>query len=164
MRAVTYLLGVILFELLTGELPFRGNARMLVHQVINEEPPSPRLFHSGLPRDVETICLKCLEKEPAKRYESAVALAYDLRRFLAGEPILARPVTKRERTWRWCKRNPVVSTLATGLVLSLLGGLTGVTIQWLRQETARVESERANAALEEQAYGLRIALPFNFGR
>jgi len=167
-RSDVYSLGVILFELLTGERPFRGNARMLLHQIIYDDPPSPRRLNGSVARDLETICLKCLEKEPGKRYGTALHVAEDLKRHLAGEPIEARPVTRLERTWRWCRRNPTVSVLATGLAIALLGGLGGVTIQWLRAEEARAdsddarrESEQARAALEEQAYGLRMSAAFH---
>ena len=90
-----YSLGVILFELLTCERPFRGNVRMLVHQVINDEAPSPRRLNGAVPRDLETICLKCLEKESAQRYPTAEALASDLRRFRHGESIQRVPSALR---------------------------------------------------------------------
>lgn len=111
-RSDVYSLGVILFELLTGERPFRGSTRMLVQQILQDEAPSPRKYRANISRDLETISLKCLEKEPAKRYASAGALADDLKRFLRAEPILARPVNKVERAWRWCKRNPAITGLA----------------------------------------------------
>src|SRR5262249_6535069 len=118
--ADTYALGTILYELVTSRPPFRG-ARILetLEQVRKQEPVPPSRLQPGLPRDLETICLKCLQKEPLKRYDCALALADDLRRFLEGKPILARPVGYGERVWRWAKRNPGLASLS-GVALSLL--------------------------------------------
>jgi len=111
-RSDIYSLGVILFEMLTGEKPFRGTSQMLLHQVLKEDPPNPRKLNGSVPREMETICLKCLEKEPEKRFASAQELAAELQRYLNGEPILSRPISSLERGWRWCRRNPVVTGLA----------------------------------------------------
>jgi tRNA A-37 threonylcarbamoyl transferase component Bud32/tetratricopeptide (TPR) repeat protein len=153
-RSDVYSLGVILYQLLTGELPFRGSERMLILQILDQEPPAPRRFDSHIPRDLETICLKCLEKEPHKRYQSARALSDELRRFLRGEPIQARPITSLGRGWRWCKRNPQVAGLAGTVALLLLfvavaGPIVALSQFSLRQE-ADSRAHEAELARKEQ--------------
>jgi WD40 repeat protein/serine/threonine protein kinase len=121
-RSDVYSLGVILFELLTGERPFRGDVRMLLRQVVEDEAPPARKLNSGVSRDLETVCAKCLEKAPARRYATAADLADDLRRFLAIEPIHARPVGRSERLWRWCRRQPLAAGLTAAITFSLVLG------------------------------------------
>lgn len=116
-----YSLGAILYELLTGRAPFLAATPMeTVMQVLHQEPVPPSRLRSKLSKDLETICLKCLQKSPEKRYTSAELLAEDLRRFQAEEPIVARPVSDTERFWRWCKRKPVVASLSAISLILLL--------------------------------------------
>ncbi len=162
-RSDVYSLGVILFKLLTGERPFRGNPRMLIHQVLHDEPPSPRKLDGHIPRDLETTCLKCLEKEPERRYQSAQELSDELRRFLRGEPIQARPISRLARGWRWCRRNPLHVTLSIALLLAI--GLVSVTtvLLWIQEknralEMANTQLEKANTQLKQAHNKLDKAL------
>ena len=150
-RSDVYSLGVIFYELLTGEMPFRGNRAMLIHQVLNEEPRAPRKLNDRVPRDLETICLRAMAKEPARRYQSAAKMSDDLRRFLRGEPILARPVGRVERVGRWCKRNPSLAVTGGLAILALAATIVVSVVLALFQADAaarlRGEQEQTQAAL-----------------
>lgn len=122
-RSDLYSLGVILYELLTGERPFQGNRRLLLLQVLEDDPRPPRQFVDHLDRDLETICLKALAKAPARRYQSASQLADDLRRHLRGEAIEARPVGRAERLIRWCRRYPLAATVFVAVAVSSMASL-----------------------------------------
>jgi serine/threonine-protein kinase len=137
-----YALGAILYESLTGRPPFRAEtAGETVLQVIHQEPASPSRLNAKVPRDLETICLKCLRKEPESRYASAAALADDLRRFGEGRPIQARPLGWAGRFWRWCRRKPAAAALVA-MALALVG-LTLGSLLWLEAQQAERRAEIA---------------------
>jgi eukaryotic-like serine/threonine-protein kinase len=155
--ADVYALGVILYELLTGGPPFRGTTALeILDQVKNAEPVAPSRQVAGLPRDVETIALKCLQKEPEKRYDSAAALADDLHRFLAGEALIARPVPFWERGIKWARRRPAIATLAAA-VLMLLAALMGVGVLSYQKinSALRIAEARRTAAEESQREAIK---------
>lgn len=132
-------LGGILYFLLTARAPFQGETmEATIQQVLHAEPVSPRLLNATVPLDLETICLKCLEKEPGRRYQTAEDVVQELERFLSGEPILARPISRVGQAWRWCRRKPTIAALATATILLLLAIVIGSPIALYRiQESAR---------------------------
>jgi serine/threonine protein kinase/tetratricopeptide (TPR) repeat protein len=149
--ADVYSLGAMLYELLTGRPPFLASSAMdTIMQVTRDEAMAPTRIVPDTPRDLETICMKCLQKESGKRYSSALALAEDLERFQLGEPILARPVSGPERLWRWCRRNPRVALL-TGAVAVLLISVTAVSVaSAVRISQEKQETERQREEAVEQ--------------
>jgi len=142
-----YGLGAVFYELLTGRPPFVGTTALsTLEQVTSQDPVPPTRLQRHVPRDLETICLKCLAKEPQKRYRTALALADDVRRFLDGRPILARRTSAGERAWKWSRRRPLVSGLAAALVLVAAMGYSGVVWQWRSAVAAAAGARRERDA------------------
>jgi eukaryotic-like serine/threonine-protein kinase len=153
-----YSLGAILYELLTGRPPFQAESVMdTLRQVLDQEPRRPRLVNPHADRDLETIAMKCLEKDPARRYGSAEALAEDLERWLNHEPIRARPASPPERLAKWVKRRPAIAALGLTAVVLATSGVTGVLFQWQRSVTARNEAIRSEAMARAAEAGARAA-------
>ncbi len=165
--ADVYALGAVLYECLTGRPPFRAaNVMETLAQVVADDPVPPRQLNGGLPRDIETICLKCLHKEPSRRYPSAKALADDLGRWLDGLPIEARPAGIAERVWKWGRRNPVAVAFMAALAVSAgvalwaaraEGARAGALADKAHAEEGRREAERLRQ-LDGARLGIRMAL------
>lgn len=153
-----YALGAILYELLTGRPPFRGETPLdTVLQVLHDDPVPPKRLHPLVPRDLETICLKCLSKSPAKRYASAVALADDLRRFVQGEPIKARPLSAWGRGVKWARRHPALAVLLATTVIATVALVSVLSVAYYRvrdavsaQEHEKVLAQRERDRAEDQ--------------
>lgn len=136
-------LGSVLYECITGRAPYSGASDAdCLRRIVSDEPRRPRHHDPRIPRDLEAICLKCLEKSPARRYESADALAADLRRFLAGEPSAARPLNSPQRGWRWARRRPSSAALAAVSLLALVTIIAGSTLYTIRLDRALDISEQ----------------------
>src|SRR5207302_997765 len=148
-----YSLGAILYETLTGRPPFQAESSVeTMRQVVESEPVSPRLLNASVPRDLETVCLKCLQKDPRRRYATAREVAEDLGRYLQDEPIVARPIGAPARLARWCRRKPALAlSLAVGAGLLLIIGV-GSPIALLRINSERKQAEAAR----KQEAALRV--------
>ena len=143
--ADVFSLGAILYCLITGRPPFQAASQMdTLLQVLEKEPVPPRQFNPAIPRDVETICLKCLRKDSQRRYDSATALAEDLGRWLNQEPILARPVSRAEKTWLWCRRKPAVAGSIAAIVVAAVIVMVVIGVQRRQNTLKRVRTAVAN--------------------
>jgi formylglycine-generating enzyme required for sulfatase activity len=145
--ADVYALGALLYECLTGRPPFEGPQHVVLASVLNDEPVPPSRAGGKVPADLETICLKCLSKEPARRYASAEELANDLRRYQAGEPIRARPAGAVERTWKWARRRPALAAL----VVVTLFALVSLAVLSVNLVVARNDADEKRKAAQQEA-------------
>jgi WD40 repeat protein/tRNA A-37 threonylcarbamoyl transferase component Bud32 len=152
-----YSLGGLLYNLLTGRPPFLASTvQETLRLVFETDPVSPRALNPYVPQDLDTICLKCLEKDPARRYGSAQALSDELNRYLNGEPILARPVSKAEQGLRWCRRHPAIASLAATIVVALTATSAIFYVAAQRVERARVREEVARVDAEKNLYAANM--------
>ena len=158
-RSDVYGLGAVLYELLCGRPPFRAETPLeTLREVLEKDPVAPRLLHPKLPRDLETICLKCLEKPRERRYSTALELANELHRFLNNESISARPVSAPERVFRWCRRKPALASVGAAALLLLIVVAVGSPIAAFRINRARVVAEEGELKARRNAYGADMGL------
>ena len=163
-RTDVYALGAILYHTLTGRPPFAGEGPAdTVQQVLNVEPLPPHALNPSVPADLETVCLKCLEKEPAKRYATAQLLADELGRFLDGEPVRARPLGRLAKGWRWCRRSPVLASLTVALAVTIVGGFAAVLGELHRAKAAELAA-RKNAYVADMNLARQALDESNLGR
>ena len=142
-RCDIFSLGVILYQLLAGELPFRGSARMVLLQVLDDDPRPPRQLDDSIPKDLETITLRCLEKSPAKRYPTAGEVAAELQRFQEDRPILARPVSRWERVRKWYRRNRAIANAAFLTIVALNFGLVASLVGYAKVSSAESAAQES---------------------
>src|SRR5262249_23289210 len=162
LRSDVYALGLTLYEMLALRPAFDEVGRnQLVKQVLHDEPVRPRKFNRGVPRDLETVVLKAIARDPAHRYQTPAEMAEDLKRFVEDRPVRARRISETERLWRWCRRNPLPTSLLAGIVLVVLAGFAGVSWQWREAQrregqavAARDEAKQTRNAAARQAAGL----------
>ncbi len=150
-RSDLYSLAVVFYELLTGEVPFRGTVRMTLLQVAHEEPRPLRQYNDSIPKDLETICLKAMSKDPAARFPDAGKFIDELDRWAEGREILSRPISRSERFWRWCRRNPLVSALCATVLLLLVTLSTVMTWSSIRLAASSAASRQSAVAAQEQS-------------
>ncbi len=154
-----YGLGTIFYTLLVGRPPFSGTSvPEVLRQVTDQEPPPPHARNSKVDRDLETICLKCLRKEPRDRYASARDLSDDLNRWIEGRPIVARPASKVERAVKWVRRRPEIAGLSAAVVVLTMLGLAGIIWKWLAAIAARDEALRSEDFARHAAYAAKLNL------
>jgi WD40 repeat protein len=157
-----YALGAILYELLTGRPPFKAPTPLdTILQVVSQEPVPPRQLQPKLPRDLETVCLKAMAKEPARRYPSAAEFAADLRRFLSGDPVLARPTGRLRKAWRWCRRHRALAAIGAVVLVSLLALAAGTGVFALHEARTvaivTAEQGKTQKALEDADHERQVA-------
>jgi tRNA A-37 threonylcarbamoyl transferase component Bud32/tetratricopeptide (TPR) repeat protein len=146
-----YSLGVVLYEAISGELPFRGTVRMVLNQVLHEDPVPPRRLNDHIPRDIENVCLKAMAREQSLRYQTAGAFAEDLQRWLDGRPVQARPVGMLRKLARWCRRKPGTAGVAAIVATVLIAGAVDWKDYDTTRELERRQAEAYRVASQEQA-------------